>query len=184
MGVFLLDEKKYRVFSGVLYPDSTSYDCSLVLSEIASRFKEWAYILHNDDYNDDGSKKKDHYHWIGKGDPRSLGAVSRFLGIPEHDIEIGKSFTLLIQYLIHQNDQSKTQYEPFEVSSNIADINKFFRRIPEGQIVADLCVVKRERSWLGLVQYAVSSNCYDVLRRNLGIIKLVFDEEHPHNMSG
>lgn len=172
-----MDEKKYRVFSGVLYPDSSSYDCSSVLSQVASRFKEWAYILHDHDINDDGSLKKIHYHWIGKGDPRSLGAVSRFLGIPCHDIEIGKSFVLLIQYLVHQNDLSKYQYTPLEVSSNIPDISKYFRKMSEGEIVSDLCLFKRSSSWFQLIRFACDNHYYDVLRRNIGIIKLVVDED-------
>lgn len=168
---------KMRIFSGVLYPDSQSYDCEYVLSEISLRFKEWAYILHDKDKDDEGNFKKPHYHWVGKGDPRTLSAVSRFLGIAEHDIEIGKSFPLLIQYLIHQNDQSKYQYEPCEVSSNISDIIKYFRKQSEGSIVSDLCVYKQNCSWYRLIKIAVANNCYDVLRRNIGIIKLVADEE-------
>lgn len=170
------DQKKYKVFSGVLYPDSQSYDCDSALAELPRRFSEWAYILHDRDTLDDGSPKKAHIHWVGRGDARSVSAVAHFLGVRENDIEIGKNFTALLQYLIHQNDPDKAQYDPLEVSHNVRGIERYFRRTPEGQIVADLCITKRHCSWFDLVIYASDCGNYDVLRRNLGIIKLIAEE--------
>lgn len=171
-----MSDQKYKVFSGVLYPDSQSYDCDSALAELPARFSEWAYILHDRDVNDDGSPKKPHIHWVGRGDPRSVSAVARFLGVRPNDVEIGKSFTALVQYLIHQNDPEKAQYSPFEVSHNVKHIERYFRRVPEGEIVADLCLTKRHCTWYDLVIYASDSGNYDILRRNLGIIKLIADE--------
>lgn len=169
-------DKKYRLFSGVLYPDSESYVCEEILTIITQKFSEWAYILHDKDIDDDGNPKKLHYHWIGKGDPRTISAVSKFLGIPEHDIEIGKSFPLLVQYLIHQNNQEKYQYSSDDISHNISQISKYLRKRSEGEYVLDLIEVKRNNSWYSTVTWASYNQCYDVLRRNIGIIKIVTDE--------
>ena len=156
--------------------DAENYDCAKVLETIKSKFKEWAFAAHDSDVNDDGELKKLHIHWVGRGDPRTLSAVSKFLAIPEHDIEIGRNFNSLVRYLIHADDPDKFQYSSDGVETNIADIGRFFRNLSEGQLVKDLASAKIERSWYDLVQYAVENDCYDVLRRNLGIIKLVNDE--------
>lgn len=169
---------KYRVFSGVIYPDSTSYDYDAVLSSLKARFKEWAYCLHDSDVNDDGEQKKSHVHWVARGDPRTLSAVSRFMGLKENEVELGKNFKALVQYLIHLNDPSKYQYSPDSVVSNIPDIKNYFRNLSEGQLVKDLASAKKSMSWFDLVQYSIENDCYDVFRRNLGVLKLIWIEDN------
>lgn len=171
---------KYRVFSGVIYPDSESYNSLDVLETLKIKFKEWAYCLHDSDVNDDGNLKKAHIHWVGRGDPRTLSAVSKFLGLSEHDIELGKNFKALVQYLIHLNNPEKAQYSVDSVVTNIPDIGNMLRNLSEGQLVKDLCTAKIRMSWYDLVQYAIENDCYDVLRRNLGVVKLVWCEVDPH----
>lgn len=172
---------KKRVFSGVIYPDSTIYDYKAVMEEVKRRFKEWAFCVHDSDVDDEGNPKKLHIHWVGRGDPRTLAAVAKFLGLAEHDVEIGRNFNSLVQYLIHLNDPDKFQYSPDSVLTNIPDIGKYLRKLSEGQLVKDLASAKVEMSWYDLIQYAVEADCYDVLRRNLGIIKLVWEEYHARD---
>lgn len=170
--------KKYRSFAGTLYPDSESYDCEHLLSIIRSKFLDWAYILHDKDTDDNGELKKAHIHWVGRATPRSLSVVSNFLGLPENDIEIVKNFDNMVMYLIHLNDIDKFQYSPDDVESNLSNIGQLLRRKSEGQIVKDLASAKMEKSWYDLVQYAVDTDSYDVLRRNLGVIRLIWEEFH------
>lgn len=167
---------KYRVFSGVIYPDSESYNSVEVLETLKAKFKEWAYCLHDQDVNDDGELKKPHIHWVGRGDPRTLSAVAKFMGLNDHDIELGKNFKALIQYLIHMNNPEKYQYLPDDVVSNIPDISKFLRNLSEGQLVKDLASAKFRMSWYDLVQYATENDCFDVLRRNTPLLKLIWAE--------
>lgn len=167
--------EKFRVFSGVIYPDSESYNYEDILA-LLPMFKEYAYALHDSDVNDDGDLKKAHIHWVGRGDPRRLSSVASKLGLAEHDIEIGRDFKALVQYLIHKNDPDKFQYDSSIVVSNLSDIGKYYRDLSEGQIVRDIASAKLNMSWYDLIQYAVDNDCYDILRRNLGIIKLVHEE--------
>lgn len=169
-------DKKYRSFAGTLYPDSESYDCEQLLSIIRSKFIDWAYILHDKDVYDNGELKKPHIHWVGRATPRCLSVVSNFLGLPENDIEIVKNFDNMIQYLIHLNDIDKFQYSPDDVETNLPNIGQLLRRLSEGQIVKDLASAKMQKSWYDLVQYAVDTDSYDVLRRNLGVIRLIWEE--------
>ena len=169
-------DKKFRSFAGTLYPDSESYDCETLLSTIRSKFIDWAYILHDKDVDDKGELKKPHIHWVGRATPRCLSVVSNFLGLPENDIEICKSFDNMVMYLIHLNDIDKFQYSPDDVETNLSNIGQLLRRQSEGQIVKDLASAKMQKSWYDLVQYAVDRDSYDVLRRNLGVIRLIWEE--------
>lgn len=169
-------EKKFRSFAGTLYPDSESYDCETLLSTIRSKFIDWAYILHDKDVNENGELKKPHIHWVGRATPRCLSVVSTFLGLPENDIEVVKNFDNMVMYLIHLNDIDKFQYSPDDVETNLSNIGQLLRRKSEGQIVKDLASAKMQKSWYDLVQYAVETDSYDVLRRNLGVIRLIWEE--------
>lgn len=169
-------DKKFRSFAGTLYPDSESYDCETLLSTIRSKFIDWAYILHDKDVNENGELKKPHIHWVGRATPRCLSVVSNFLGLPENDIEVVKNFDNMVMYLIHLNDIDKFQYSPDDVESNLPNIGQLLRRQSEGQIVKDLASAKMHKSWYDLVQYAVDIDSYDILRRNLGVIRLIWEE--------
>lgn len=169
---------KYRVFSGVIYPDSESYNPVQVIETLKSKFKEWAYCLHDSDVNDDGELKKPHIHWVGRGDPRTLSAVAKFLGLKENEVELGKNFKALIQYLIHLNNPEKAQYSMTDVVTNISDIEKYLRNLSEGQLVEDLAEAKMSMNWRNLVKYANENGCYDVFRRNLGVLKLIWAESN------
>ena len=169
-------DKKFRSFAGTLYPDSESYDCETLLSTIRSKFIDWAYILHDKDIDEKGELKKSHIHWVGRATPRCLSVVSNFLGLPENDIEVVKNFDNMVMYLIHLNDIDKFQYSPDDVESNLPNIGQLLRRQSEGQIVKDLASAKMQKSWYDLVQYAVETESYDVLRRNLGVIRLIWEE--------
>lgn len=172
---------KYRVFSGVIYPDSESYNSVTVLETVKAKFKEWAYCLHDQDVTDEGELKKAHIHWVGRGDPRTLSAVSKFLGLKENEIELGKNFKALVQYLIHLNNPEKAQYSVENVVTNIPDIAAMLRNLSEGQLVKDLASAKLRMSWYDLIQYSIENDCYDVLRRNMPILKAVWDES-PEGM--
>lgn len=169
-------DKKFRSFAGTLYPDSESYDCETLLSTIRSKFIDWAYILHDKDVNENGELKKSHIHWVGRATPRCLSVVSNFLGLPENDIEVVKNFDNMVMYLIHLNDIDKFQYSPDDVETNLPNIGQLLRRQSEGQIVKDLASAKMQKSWYDLVQYAVDIDSYDILRRNLGVIRLIWEE--------
>jgi hypothetical protein len=169
-------DKKFRSFAGTLYPDSESYDCEILLSTIRSKFTDWAYILHDKDTDENGELKKPHIHWVGRATPRCLSVVSNFLGLPENDIEVVKNFDNMVMYLIHLNDIDKFQYSPDDVETNLPNIGQILRRLSEGQVVKDLASAKLKKSWYDLIQYSVDTDSYDVLRRNWGLIKLVWEE--------
>ena len=172
----MADSKKYRNFSGVIYPDSTSYDFDTVKDRIKSKFKQYAFCLHDMDVTDDGELKKPHVHWVATGDPRSLSACAKLLGLQEHEVEVTKNCKSMIRYLLHLDDPDKFQYSPDCLESNWKNLEQIIRVVDEGVLCKDLCSAKTQMSWYDLIQYSIDTCSFDVLRRNLGIIKLVNEE--------
>ena len=111
--------KQSRIFLGVLYPDSESYDCQKVISRLEDTFTDLAYITHDMDVTEDGELKKAHIHWCGKrSSPAPLSTIANALGIAENNIEFCKSWKYSLRYLIHADNPEKFQYAPDKVTAN------------------------------------------------------------------
>lgn len=177
----MADNKKIRNFSGVLYPDSESYNCNEVIDRIKSKFKQWAFCLHDMDVNDEGELKKAHIHWVGAGDARTLASCAKILGLKENEIEICKNCKLMVRYLLHLDDPDKFQYPVEELNSNWKNIDSILRNDSEGTLAIDLACAKTSMSWLDLGKYANERGCFDVFRRNMTFIKLVNEEWEKWN---
>lgn len=174
-------DKKIRNFAGVIYPDSTSYNCDAVIERIKSKFKQWAFCCHDTDFDDEGNRKKTHIHWVGSGDARTMAACAKILGLPEHDIEICRNTKLMVRYLLHLDDPDKCQYPPEALDTNWNNVEQIIRTADEGILCKDLCSAKTHMSWFDLIQYSIDTCCFDILRRNLGLIKLVNEEWEKWN---
>lgn len=174
-------DKKIRNFAGVIYPDSTSYNCDDVIERIKCKFKQWAFCCHDTDFDDEGNRKKTHIHWVGAGDARTMASCAKILGLPEHDIEICRNTKLMVRYLLHLDDPDKCQYPPEALDTNWKNVDQIIRNIDEGILCKDLCSAKTQMSWYDLIQYSIDTCSFDVLRRNLGLIKLVNEEWEKWN---
>lgn len=114
-------EKQSRAFLGVLYPDSTTYDCKKVISRLEDTFSDLAYITHDMDADESGTIKKAHIHWCGKrSSPAPLSTIVNALGIDANAIEYCKSWKYSLRYLIHADNPDKFQYSPEKVTANFA----------------------------------------------------------------
>ena len=112
-------EKQSRNFLGVLYPDSTTYDCDKVLNRIEDAFTEYAYILHDMDTDENGELKKAHYHWCGKrSTPAPISTVANALGVEQNAIEFCKRWKSSLRYLVHADNQEKHQYSLDDLFAN------------------------------------------------------------------
>lgn len=90
------NSKQYRIFTGVLYPDSKSYDYQVILKVLGDTFDEFAYITHDADVDSEGKPKKVHVHWLGRlQNPTTIGGISLRTTLPAHDIEAGRVSRLL-----------------------------------------------------------------------------------------
>lgn len=113
-----MSEKQSRNFLGVLYPDSTSYDCEKVLSRLEDSFSDFAYVLHDKDVDENGELKKPHIHWCGKRSPAPISTIANALCVESNSIEFCKNWKYSLRYLIHADNPEKFQYLPETVTAN------------------------------------------------------------------
>lgn len=165
-----IQPKKYRNWSIVLYKDSTSYDYYEVLRILKSH-KKWAYIEHIPESNE----KKSHVHFILKLDNATKrDTLAKRLGIKSNYIENIKSLRTMNRYLIHADDEDKTQYDIDKVILSNAYQREFLKsfddRMSEDEILLDifkyidinLSNVSYFNALKDLVVF-VNSNCYDTI---------------------
>ena len=125
-------DKQSRIFLGVLYPDSTTYDIQKVLSRLEDTFTDFAYITHDMDVDEMGIVKKAHIHWCGKrSSPAPLSTIANSLVIEENAIEFCKNWKYSLRYLIHADNPEKFQYAPDKVTANFP-----FSVVIEGKLEA------------------------------------------------
>lgn len=177
--------QQYRIFTGVLYPDSKSYNYRDMLDVLADVFDEFAYITHDADVDAEGKPKKVHVHWLGRlQNPTTIGGVSLRTTLPAHDIEAGKSFKALVRYLVHLDDPDKAQYSPSAIVSNF-DPCKYFRdsKQTDAQKAAQIfqfIVDTRCSDMTVLVDWALRNDCWDALRRGASLFRNVQAEMYRY----
>ena len=155
-------------FLGVLYPDSTSYSCDAKMLLIKTHFPEWAFCLHDKDEAEDGTLKKPHIHWVGRfQNQRTLATVASRLDMPEHDIEVCKSWKKAVRYLVHLDSPDKFQYSHDAVDANF-DLARYFNYLDDnskGKMIFDYIVTEHCTSSIQLANWCFQNGCYDALRR-------------------
>lgn len=161
-----------RVFTGTVYPDSTSYSCSDVLFKILTQ-PDSCYILHDKD------DVKPHYHWLFRlSQPTTPHKIAVLLGLNDNDIEIGKSFTSLVRYLIHFDDPDKFQYAREDIQTEL-NLDKYFdvsSSIKDSDSLLDIIdyLEKNAPSRRQMLHWCLSNGVYDVYKRNYNIINDAF----------
>lgn len=166
-----------RAFTGVLYQDSEVYDCAESIASLGDFFDEFAWIVHDSDFDDDGSLKKIHIHWVGrKKNATTLSKVSKVSGVGENMVEFCRNFKKMVRYLVHIDNPNKYQYKIEDVECNF-DITDFLIDRNEGQIVLGF-VEKRlsGASYYQLLKDSIVEGSYSELRRNYGFVQLVVSE--------
>ena len=163
--------KRIRVFSIILYKDSTSYDYDETIRYLKS-MGQYAYIEHKPEKEE----KKVHTHFILHcPNGKEIKVLSNKTGIPINHIKNVRSERSMLRYLIHYDDKDKIQYSLDQV--NVSETYKrIFRKAfddmeSEEQQITNIYsfineLVKNSKSrhevlYL-LIQY-VNSNCYDTI---------------------
>lgn len=112
-------DKQSRIFLGVLYPDSSTYEIEKVISRLQDTFTELAYITHDLDLDEMGTVKKPHVHWCGKrSSPAPISTIANAAGVDENSIEFCRNWKYSLRYLIHADNPDKFQYSPDKVTAN------------------------------------------------------------------
>ena len=96
--------------------------------ELKQSIKEYAFILHDSDLNEDGQPKKPHYHiYLGFGTTNVQPAhIAKWFEIqPQFVQKIKTNKYLLLKYHLHNNNPDKAQYSLDQLTASF-DVQKFF----------------------------------------------------------
>lgn len=184
-------EQDYK-FQCILYPDSTEYDCDILINRLGSFWAHACYILHDKDFYSElevekwqaehnsldcpfkiGELKKPHYHVVAwTKSPILLGNAASKFDLPSNYVQRVKSLKASIQYLIHKNDSGKYQYDVSAIQCrdlSEKELAKYLRldvdAVDKGKRLFDY-INSQERITLNqLTKFAFENDCYDELRR-------------------
>lgn len=114
-----LDGKRAYHWTFIIYPDSCSNNWYSILESLHCEF--CISPLHDSDLNEDGSRKKAHYHVVlsfaGKKSYNQIWRISQECKGTEK-VEIVGSMRRMVRYLCHLDNPEKYQY-------NVGDIENF-----------------------------------------------------------
>lgn len=114
-------DKRYRHFMILLYPDDENYED--ILKDIKGNFKNWAYITHQPE----SEEKKLHTHVILSLDnARTIESICSRLEIPTRLCQRIRGLRGACRYLIHKDDEDKTQYELKDVTVSKSFSSTFY----------------------------------------------------------
>lgn len=170
--------KSSRTWEVVVYPDSESYNAAEVLAKVTKYFAKWCYILHDKDFNDDGTSKKAHYHVYGNLDtPRTPQSVSNALGVGVASLRAVSSWRGAVRYTIHLDHPDKYQYSADDVVANF-ELVKLLTVDDDVQAARILSFLNSSRCTTvsELTAWAFANGCYPALRRGFAIWSRLLSE--------
>lgn len=115
-----------RAWTMIVYPESAPENWREIIDELHIT---WACILHDNDANPDGTKKKAHYHVLllfeGKKSYEQIKEISDSLHAPVP--QRVTSVRGMVRYMIHMDNPEKHQYDRAAIEPHGGiDIEKYF----------------------------------------------------------
>lgn len=114
---------KSKYFCCVLWPDSSTYNVDKIIKSLAEQHLTFAISpIHNRDVEDDGSPKKEHYHFLlAYSSATTLNNIREWFkvcGLPEsdlHSVRVCASGVGYFRYLTHKDNPEKAQYNSKDI---------------------------------------------------------------------
>ena len=133
--------KKYRNWAFILYPDSAPIDWRefLMMTGLSIAISP----IHDSDFNDDGSHKKDHYHIIVSYEgPTTFNSVKASFSVPLNATIPIPLFRVnaYFRYLTHTDHPEKSQYS----ENDIVMMNGFDNPTVLGLNKTEIIEIKRK----------------------------------------
>ena len=170
--------KSSRMWEAVVYPDSESYVAAESLAKATQYFGQWCYVLHDKDFNDDGTPKKAHYHVYGKLETaRTPQSVANALGVGVSSLRVVSSWRGAVRYTLHLDHPAKHQYSADDVVSNFA-LAKFLTVDDDVQAARIFSFIQSSRcsTVSELTAWAFANGCYPALRRGFAVWSRLLSE--------
>lgn len=181
-------EKKFRSrnMRFLIYPDNPTH--VKALSKIKEKY-DYAMILHDKDFKEDGSPDKIHIHVVAKIATSACWntSICKDLGLEPIFSRPCSSINKALQYLIHFNNPEKYQYSIDEVEGSLK--NKLVECInsdgkDESDKVYELISYIHNADFLSITEfsaYCCSLGYWDVFRRS-GVIFIKMLDEHNKSL--
>lgn len=170
--------KSSRIWEVVVYPDSASYVAAEVLAKVSVYFNQWCYVLHDKDFNDDGTPKKAHYHVYGKLDtPRNPQSVANSLCVGVASLRAVSSWRGAVRYTVHLDNPDKYQYSVDDVVSNF-QLAKYLTVDDDVQAARIFSFIQSSHCTTvsKLTAWAFANGCYPALRRGFAVWSRLLSE--------
>lgn len=128
--------------------------------------------LHNKDYNQDGTQKKEHYHiLISFNGPTTYNNVRKISKELLSDVEVKpvKSVKGIIRYFTHKDNPEKAQYDENEIEYlNGYDVTDILMTKTELEYMKK-CIIQLARElkideYADLVNYTIDNSMYDYFK--------------------
>lgn len=164
--------KKYSL---ICYPESCNIEESLLY--FRDVLESYAYILHDRDYNEDGTLKKPHYHvYLEFSKPVSSNTICNHFNVKVW--ESVKNMNGVIQYMTHKRYPNKAQYSWKEIKYFNIDVENICEKMQscanneQETLVLILMYIKtNEVDFCDLLEYVLNNGYYYTYRSNYSIIK-------------
>jgi hypothetical protein len=126
---------KSKYFCALLYPDSSTYDTDKVIKALAEEHLTFAVSpIHDRDVEDDGSRKKGHYHlllaYTSATTLNNIRGWFKACGMPEsdlHSVRVCASGAGYYRYLTHKDNPEKAQYDDKDIRI-FNDFDEIFKK--------------------------------------------------------
>lgn len=174
---------QYHSFMIILYPDCEAHvKC---LDWIIENIEYYAYILHDNDYNEFGEIKKEHYHVVIKFDDNekyTISSLSKMLNIePQYISKTTKSYINGLRYLIHADDKSKYQYSIENVEGTLKDkLVDTLKENVENEKMLKIIDIIDSLNFIEIrefTQIICAHGLYSYYRRSFAIIHLIIKQQ-------
>ena len=189
----MAENKRYRVFNLLLYPDNVEHQKAI--ENLKSVEYKAVGILHNMDcYTEDknehkaGELKKEHYHFVVKfQNAKTIIALAKNLNIESRFIEPTQTFKGSAKYLLHIGCEDKYQYDIDDLIGTLApDVVKLIDDTSEEVKALNICRLLRDCEYFvtrdEFMQIVCKNGLYTVFRRNAYYFSSML-YEHNENYS-
>lgn len=163
-----------RCFELILYPEDDSH--MMVLHRVKNLYR-YAFCLHDRDLDEDGNKKKPHYHCIVmENRQRALSSLAKELKIEENYINKVGNLVFALRYLTHMDEKLDDAYH-YPITSVVtneprlvvlAQNRNFVQLGAEADLIV-LDVISKHKSFISVYRECVNLGIADYLRKMGGL---------------
>lgn len=180
-----MKDNKYRsrVHMLLLYPDNDKHMQAL---ELIKKGYDYASILHDSDYNEDGELKKAHYHVIIRTHNATWNsAICKELGLELNLTEQVRNLDNSLMYLLHFNEPNKYQYDYSLVDGSLKNrlasaINNHNKSEGEkvSELISEIMCSSEKITITSFAQFCAKHGYWSEFRRSATIFLKIIEEHN------